>query len=172
MLSGVGTSSMRKAENADGLVSFVRSPDGGTVNFVLNYRDPEQRGPVEQTRQGITVAVDALRDKAMARMREIVDALSEDLQAQLSDDGRHDDFVDPAFEPVATAFESDVANGELAVRIKPYVATITDTAAQGHADTFLAEEYVRAIVRRRIIELTEIFEELRRDLLSELHEAE
>lgn len=160
---------MKRAESEDGLTSFNRSADGGTVIFRLSYRDPEQRTEVEQTRDSITLAVDTLRDRAIAAMRMIIETLSADLCTQLSDEGRRDDFVAPEFPPVGTETESAIEEGQLTVRIKTkYLATITDTNARGHADSFLAEEYARSIFRRRHAQLMNVFEEIRRDLLSGL----
>ncbi len=162
---------MKKAETEDGLMSFNRSADGNTVIFTLNYGDGEQSMAVEQTRDSITQAVDALRDKAIDAMRQVIEGLSSDLCAQLSKEGRKDDFVDPDFTPAGTEAESTIHEGQLTVRIKTrYLATITDSNALGHADSFLAEEYVRSILRRRTTQLMEIFEEIRRDLLSGLSE--
>ena len=45
--------------------------------------------------------------------------------------------------------------------------TIADSDAAGSSDRFLAEEYARAVVRKRVQELWRCYEEARRDLLDE-----
>jgi hypothetical protein len=82
--------------------------------------------------------------------------------------------VGPAVEFFEPSFRSDVViprigrqAGLLSVRLPPFYCTLTDTDGGETADRFLAEEYGRAVVRQRVAELWQLYEEVRRDLIED-----
>ncbi len=151
---------------ADGGVGFIRS--GARVTFHLAYRDPLQTCPEpEPTRASVTAALDSLRDQAVTAMRTIIAGLMGELLPQLSSGGPAVEFFEPTFRSDVVIPRIGRQAGLLSVRLPPFYCTLTDTDGGGAADRFLAEEYGRAIVRRRVAELWQLYEEARRDLLED-----
>ena len=165
---GIPDSLSETAANDAGVLRYVRQ--GPNVRLILNYRHgPKTATLSEESESEVTRALDRLRAEAVAEMERTLGELLAILAQKLpEDEGGEKEFVDPQFADAPLVAVARREQTHLSIAIPPYYAEIIDPHAAEIPDRFLAEEYVRAVIRNRTIHLLGEFEHARRNLLEDL----